>query len=142
MIAMQLAEFQFHDTSDYPIVCLSGRGLPDGHGPQWAAEMDALIARRRPFVLIFLDTLENEAHEDKKVRTVWIKKNRKDLASLCRGFISIEPDKAVRILKRAQGAAIAAAFGLRMKFCTDVAEAGALAKRLLAGEDAPDTDGE
>jgi len=142
VIAMQLTEFQFHDTSDYPIVRLSGRGLPDGHGPQWAAEMDALIARKRPFVLIFLDTLENEAHEDKKVRTVWIKKNRKDLASLCRGFVSIEPDKATRILKRAQGAAMAAAFGLRLKFMANLEKAEALAKRLLAGENAPDTDGE
>lgn len=141
MTAMQLTEFQFHDTSDYPIVRLSGRGLPAGTGPQWAAEMDALIARKRPFVLIFLDEQEHETHEDKKVRTVWIKKNRKELASLCRGFILIEPDKATRVLKRAQGAAMAAAFGLRLKFTASQEEAEQLAKYLLAGEDAPDTDG-
>ena len=140
-MAMQLSEFRFHDTSDYPIVCLSGRELPAGTGPQWAAEMDALIARKRPFVLVFLDEQEHETHEDKKVRTVWIKKNRRDLASLCRGFVLIEPDRATRVLKRAQGAVMAAAFGLRLKFTADLEEAEQLAKQLLAGEDAPDADG-
>lgn len=135
-------QFMFHDVSDFPVVRLSGRGLPDGHGTQWAAEMDSLLAKKQPFVLIFLDTLEKEEHDDKKVRAVWIKRNKKDLAALCRGFISIEPDKATRLLKRAQGVAMAAAFGLRLKFTADVAEAEALARRLLAGENAPDTDGE
>jgi hypothetical protein len=139
---MTLAEFQLHDTSDFPVVRLSGHGLPAGYGPQWAVEMDALLDQEQPFVLIFLDTVEDEAHEDQKLRTVWLKKNKKALAATCRGMVNIEPNKATRMVKRAQGAALAVAFGLTLKFAADRAEAESLARRLLAGEDPPDADEE
>lgn len=137
---MDLTGYRLHDTTDFPVVRLSGRGLPAGYGPQWAAEMDALVARGTPFVLVFLDTVENEAHDDRKRRTVWLKKNRKALAATCRGMVSIEPNAATRMAKRAQGAALAVALGVRLKLAADRAEAEALARRLLAGEDPPDAD--
>lgn len=139
---MQLAEFQFHDTSDYPIVRLSGRGLPPGYGPRLTSELSALLAQGKPFALIFLNSAENPDHADQKALSQWLKKNKAGLAALCRGIISIEPSRATRLLKRAQAAAVAMAFGLRMKFAADRAEAEALAVRLLAGENPPDTDGE
>jgi hypothetical protein len=46
------------------------------------------------------------------------------------------------MVKRAQGAALAVAFGLTLKFAADRAEAESLARRLLAGEDPPDADEE
>ena len=139
---MQLAEFQFHDTSDYPIVRLSGRGLPRGYGPPLTDELSALLAHGKPFVLVFLSTAENPDHADQKVLSQWIKKNKKRLALLCRGIISIEPNRATRVLKRAQGAVMAAAFGLRLKFAANLDEAEALAKRLMNGEDPPEPDDE
>lgn len=139
---MDLADFTLHDTTDFPIVRLRGRGLPEGYAAQWAAEMDALLAHGEPFVLLFLDTVENEAHEDQKRRTVWLKQNKKALAATCRGIVSIEPDRATRLVNRAQGAALALAFGLKLKIVADAAAADTLAHRLLAGEDPPDAEDE
>jgi hypothetical protein len=123
-----------HDVSDFPVVRLSGRGLLKGYAAQWVAEMDVLLDKGSPFALLFLNTVENEHHEDQKQRVVWLKKNKKRLAALCRGIVSIEPDKPMRLLKRAQGAALALAFGLTLKIVPDRDEAERLARRLVAGE--------
>lgn len=139
---MQSGEFRFYDTRDFPIVRISGRSLPSGYGPQWVAEMDALLANGEPFAIVALDSAENPDHEDQKTLIVWVKSNKKELSRLCRGFVSIEPNKAVRLLKRAQGAAMALAFGLRMKVTADLPQAEALARRLLRGENPPDPDDE
>lgn len=139
---MQLSELQFYDARDFPIVRISGRGLPTGYGPQWVAEMDALLAHGRPFAIIALDSAENPDHEDQKTLIVWVKSNKGELSRLCKGFVSVEPDRALRLLKRAQGAAMALAFGLRMKVAADLLQAELLAKRLLGGENPPEEDGE
>jgi hypothetical protein len=140
---MQLSEFRFYDTSDFPIVRISGRSLPNGYGPQWVAEMNALLANGKPFAVVALDSAENPDHEDQKTLVVWAKSNKRELSRLCKGLVSIEPDRATRLLKRAQGAAMTLAFGLRMKVAADRPQAEALAKRLLSGENPPeDDDGE
>jgi hypothetical protein len=133
-----LSELRFHDTRDFPIVRISGRSLPVGYGPQWVAEMEALLANGKPFVILILSSAENPDHEDQKTLVVWVKSNKKELSRLCKGLVSIEPDRATRLLKRAQGAAMALAFGLRMKVATDLQQAEALAQRLMSGEDPPE----
>ncbi|WP_026869235.1 hypothetical protein [Inquilinus limosus] len=130
---MDPAAFTLHDLADFPIVRLSGRGLPRGYGPQWAAEMEALLRQDTPFVLVFLDTVEDEAQEDRKLRMLWLKQHKKPLATRCRGIVSIEPDKAMRLLKRTQGAALALAFGLTLKIVPGREEAERMARSLLAG---------
>ena len=127
-------EFKLYDISDFPVVRIQGSLLPSGYAPQWIAEMDALLAQGKPFVFVFLDSAENPAHDDQKAQTKWLKANRKQLKQVCRGFVSIEPDRAKRILKRAQALAITAAFGLRFSIVPDRTEAEAHARRLLAGE--------
>jgi hypothetical protein len=139
---MHLSEFKFHQTQDFPIVRISGRGLPVGYGPQWVAEMEALLAMGKAFVIVILDSAENPDHEDQKTLVVWVKSNKKKLSSLCRGLVSIEPDRATRLMKRAQGAAMALAFGLRMKIAADLPQAEALAKCLLSGENPSEADDE
>jgi hypothetical protein len=139
---MQLSEFRLYDARDFPIVRISGRGLPIGYGPQLVAEMDALLVTDKPFVIIALDSAENPDHDDQKTLMVWVKSHKSELSRLCKGFVSIEPDRAVRLLKRAQGAAIAMAFGLRMKIAADRSQAEALAKRLLKGEDPQEAEDE
>lgn len=132
--------FVFYDVSDFPIVRISGRALPIGYGQQWCAEMDALLARGEPFAFVFLDSAENPAHDDQKAQMQWLKKNKRRLAELCRGAVAVEPDRAKRVLKRAQGLVAMAAFGLRFSVAPDRAEADARARRLLGGEALSDED--
>lgn len=129
-----MTAFALHDMSAFPVVRLSGRALPAGYAAQWTAEMDALVARGQPFALLLLDSAENETHEDQKQRVLWLKANKGPFAAVCRGVIGVEPDRAQRLLKRAQGAMVALAFGLTFRVVASPAEAEALARRLLAGE--------
>lgn len=135
-------QFKFYDVADFPIVRIQGTLLPRGYGPQWVAEMNAFLAHGKPFAIVAIDSAQNPDHEDQKALTLWIKANKKPLSAICKGFISIEPDRAARLLKRAQGAAMAVAFGLRMKVAADLPQAEALARRLLQGEDPPEDDDE
>lgn len=137
---MPQTEFRLYDVSDFPIVRISGSQLPPGYGPQWVAEMDALLARGEPFALILIDTVENPRHEDQKLQTQWFKKRKRELATVCRGAVLIEPDRAKRILKRAQALAMTAAMNLRFSVVPDRTEAELRARQLLAGGALPDDD--
>jgi hypothetical protein len=135
---LDLSEFELHDVSRFPIVCLHGRGLPNGYGPQWAKEMETLLHRNEPFALVFPDSVENEAHEDQALRARWLKANKERLAAVCRAVVGVEPNKALRLMKRAQGLAIAAAFGLNFRITATVEEAEKLAALALQDEVLPD----
>jgi hypothetical protein len=126
--------FKFFDVSRFPLVAIEGSRLPAGYAPQWIAEMEVLLARGAPFAFVFLDSVENPTHADQKAQTQWLKRNKKALAAVCRGAVSVEPDRAKRLLKRAQALAITAAFGLRFAVAPDRAEAERRARLLLAGE--------
>lgn len=133
--------FEFYDVSRFPIVAIEGSRLPPGYAPQWIAEMEALVARGEPFVFVLLDSVEEPMHADQKAQTQWFKRNKKALAAVCRGVVGVEPDRAKRLLKRAQALAISAAFGLRFSIAPDRAEAERRARQLMAGE-APIDDSE
>lgn len=133
--------FKFYDVSRFPLVSIEGRRLPAGYAPQWIAEMDALVARGKPFAFVLLDSVEHPTHADQKAQTQWFKRNKKALAAVCRGAVAVEPDRAKRLLKRAQALAITAAFGLRFSIAADREEAERRARLLLAGE-MPVDDGE
>jgi hypothetical protein len=131
---MTPSEFSLHDMSNFPLVCVRMQALPTGYARTWTAEMDALLQRGQPFALIFLDAREEENHEDRKTRIQWLKANKAALASLCRGFVAVEPSSMKRLAKRAQGAILGKTFGLRFLVARDAQEAEDLARRLLAGE--------
>lgn len=133
--------FEFYDVSRFPVVTIEGSRLPPGYAPQWIAEMEALVARGEPFVFVLLDSVEQPTHADQKAQTQWFKRNKKALAAVCRGVVGVEPDRARRLLKRAQALAVSAAFGLRFSIAPDRAEAERRARRLMAGE-APADDAE
>lgn len=135
---MNVQDFKLHDVSRFPIVKLHGRGLPPGYAPTWANEMNMLLLQDHPFVLIFPDSVENETHEDQRLRTKWLKAHKGRLAQICRGIFGIEPDKAARVLKRAQGAVVAAAFGLNFRVVATVEEAEQLAVSLIRGQSPSD----
>ena len=133
--------FKCYDVSCFPLVSIEGRRLPPGYAPQWIAEMDALVARGEPFAFVLLDGVETPTHADQKAQTHWFKRNKKALAAVCRGAVAVEPDRAKRLLKRAQALAVTAAFGLRFSIAADRQEAERRARLLLAGE-MPIDDGE
>ena len=131
---MDQAEFTLHDLSTFPIVRLRSQGLPTGYTRAWVAELETLLQGGSPFVLIVLDMIENEAQEDRKTRMRWLKANKTTLATFCRGIISVEPNLARRLARRAQAAVVSQAFGLRFAVTTDVQEAEQLARGLLTAQ--------
>ncbi|MDQ8732305.1 hypothetical protein [Bradyrhizobium sp. LHD-71] len=135
---MRREDFKLHDLSRFPVVVLHGRGLPHGYGLTWARELEALLSQNRSFVMIFPNSVEDEDQADRKLRTVFLKANKARLAAKCSGIFAVEPNKAIRLLKRVQGAAIAATFGLRFRVVATVEEAERLASLALAGAAVPD----
>jgi len=131
-------QFELYDVSDFPVVRIDGARLPEGYAAQWVLEMEALLARGDAFAFIFLSSQENPTHADQKTQTQWLKRNKRSLAALCRGAVSIEPDGAKRLLKRAQALAITTAFGLRFSIAADRSQAEARALGFLAGVDVRD----
>jgi hypothetical protein len=129
---MDQAEFTLYDVSAFPIVRLRSQGLPADYTRTWIAELEALLRHGTPFALIFLDTVENEAQEDRKTRMQWLKANKAALAALCRGIISVEPNTARRLVRRAQATVVSKAFGFCFAVTTDIQEAEQLARGLLA----------
>jgi len=129
---MTHSEFSLHDMSNFPLVRIRMQDLPTGYTRTWTAEMDALLQQGQPFALVFLDSREEESHEDRKTRIQWLKANKVALAALCRGIISIEPNMTKRLARRAQAAVVSKAFGLHLAVTTDIQEAEQLARSLLA----------
>ena len=131
-------DFRHYDIAEFPIVSIRGSRLPAGYAPQWIREMDALVAHAQPFAFVFIDSAEHPEHEDQKAQMQWLKAHKKALAEVCRGIVAVEPDRAKRLLKRAQAAAISLGFGLRMSIAPDLDEARSRARRLLAGDEIAD----
>ncbi len=130
---MKEIEFRLFDAADFPLVYFRGRDLAPGYATQWIAEMEALLAYESPFVFVFPDPSGEEAREDRKARTLWLKVNRERLAACCAGIVAVEPDAAKRAVRRAQGMRLSAAFGgLPFKVTVDRAQAEAATRRLFA----------
>lgn len=126
-------ETEIHDTSDFPIV----RFLPDkaheGYGVAWCAEMDALLSRAEPFVLIYLAAEREEGHEDRKKRGAWLKANKHALAGKCLALIIVEPNAERRAELEAMFPNLVRAFGTPQAARATQAEAEVVGRHLLAG---------
>ena len=128
-------DFQVHDVADFPLVRLMPEGLPEGYAARWEAEMEALIGQPAPFVMVVaaLQGEHGEAHEDRKRRTLWMKRNRDALARRCRGMVGVEPDTTRRLMMRTQSAALAGLFKVPLRIVASAGEADALARAFLDG---------
>ncbi|WP_246172988.1 GntR family transcriptional regulator [Nitrospirillum amazonense] len=126
-----------HDLTDFPLVRLRPAAAVPGYAAAWCGEMHGLLATEKQFVLIYPPAAQQEDHEDRKLRGLWLKQNKEALAALCLGLIIVEPDSNRRIALEAQMAGTARAFGTPQATVESVAEAEALARRLLAGETLP-----
>ncbi|CAO3438795.1 hypothetical protein [Azospirillum endophyticum] len=93
-----------------------------------------MIAQGDQFVLICPPATRQEDHEDRKLRGLWLKQNKETLAASCLALVIVEPDSGKRIAIEAQMAGTMRAFGTPQAAVASIAEAEALARRLLAGE--------
>lgn len=102
------------DLSAFPLVRLP---MPEpgaaGYGDRWVAEFDMILARESRFVMLSIGPMpEREAHDDRKARTLWLKRRRGDLGRLCLAHLHVEPDPLRRAAMQATvlTAKMAAAF--------------------------------
>ena len=129
---MILDDFTVHDVRDFPVVRM--RRVWPGYASQWEIEMNALIAKAAPFVVIFDDQSPAEVHEDRKSRGVWLKNNKGILGKVCKAVIAIETDPITRAAMQAQALAAGKAFGVAMVIASSVREAEEKAQTLLYGD--------
>ncbi|MFE0755207.1 hypothetical protein ACFW16_14720 [Inquilinus sp. NPDC058860] len=113
------------DLSAFPLVRLP---MPEpgiaGTGERWAAEFDAILGRGERFVLLSIGPMpEDEAHEDRKARTLWLKRRRADLGRLCLAHLHVErdPDRRAAMQDRAAKMAGAFPYPLALFDCEDTA---------------------
>lgn len=94
-------------------------------GLSWQDEIEALLGRNAPFVLISgpMPSQPEEAHEDRKARTLWLKQNRARLMALCVGAVVIESNGPASLAVKTAAKGFGKAFGLEFKFVPDQAAA-------------------
>jgi hypothetical protein len=102
------------DTGAFPLVRMP---MPEagaaGYGDRWTVEFDAILARETRFVLLSIGPMAgDEAHADRKARTLWLKRRRRDLGRLCLSHLHVEADPVRRTGMQAMfmTAKLAAAF--------------------------------
>lgn len=100
------------DLSAFPLVRLP---LPEpgivGYGERWAAEFDAILERSERFVLLSIGPMpDHEAQEDRKARTLWLKRRRADLGRFCLAHLHVEHDPERRAAMQERAARMAGAF--------------------------------
>ncbi|MBB3285566.1 MULTISPECIES: hypothetical protein [unclassified Rhizobium] len=134
-MTIDVSTFTFHDVSLWPIVRQSAGSVRSGYAAQWEREMDAMLAISMPFVVIMDGDQAAEDHEDRKVRGIWLKKNKTALAAICRAVIGIEANPTKRVAIQVQMALATKAFGTRMELVASQEEALRLAKRILEGSE-------
>lgn len=126
-------ETRIHDVSDFPIVRFEADQAYEGYANAWCKEMDALMARQEPHVLIYLAASRQESHEDYKMRGAWLKANKGALAQKCLALIVVEPDAEKRAALEAMFPNLVRAFGTPQAARPTQAEAEALGRHVLAG---------
>jgi|GEM_PF-2549067 len=99
------------DLSAFPLVRLP---MPEpgiaGYGERWAAEFDAVLARTERFVLFSIGPIPDEAHDDRKARTLWLKRRRAELGRLCLAHLHVERDPDRRAMMQDRAEKMAGAF--------------------------------
>ncbi len=128
---MNTEAFHIHDIRRFPLCRVEPEGVVPGYSVQWAQEIDALLARGEPFVLIYREPTDDESHEDRKVRGQWLKQHKAAFAAICRGVISVLADAERRAHFDGMGAVGEQAFGIRYRTAATLDDGEALAWRLL-----------
>lgn len=121
----------FLDRSEFPLVFVrSGETMNDNVEDQ----LRHLLERKEEFVLITdhsEDDHDNENHEDKKKRNLFIKSIKGDLRKYCMAMIFINR-RTITALERMAAATAAKAFGFSIAIISDEESARQAAKGHLA----------
>ena len=132
---MDRESFTIHDVSAFPIVRLQNEeACSPGYALAWCREMDRLLAGEVPFVLIYAGRRDDEPHDDRVARGLWLKRNREALAERCRVLIVVEPDPDRRQALEAAFPNLVRAFGTPQATCATERDAVSLARQALGAE--------
>lgn len=133
---MTLDDFKIHDVRAFPIVRLFPESLPAGYSLLWEEEMDALLGQPTPFVILMGNTeVAVEAHEDRKRRTLWLKRNRDGLEQRCKGLVGVQPNAVKRLVMQTHSATLSALFKVPLRIVASDEEAETLGRALLASQE-------
>ncbi|WP_423381867.1 ATP--cob(I)alamin adenosyltransferase [Burkholderia sp. LMG 32019] len=123
-------------TTEFPFVWLRYTGSTHTDPARLIAELDALLARREPFVLLTDDAPSGDDrgaddHELRKQLAKWSKANRAQSREWIPAMIAIEPDAARRVALDAFSGAFEKVWGYPLNAAATRDDALALAQRLL-----------
>jgi len=130
----------FIDASQFPLVWM--RLNAPGTDPEASpfAEFEALLARKRVFVLLNDEGLDKGDHEhspeEMKQTSLWMKRHKSELRALVKAGIYIEPNTAKRLATKAFALVYEKFWGYPMLMVATKDEALALAQTLLPSEQA------
>lgn len=128
---INLKDFSVYDSSHFPFVVFDGGKTTTNFIEQWLQEMNTLL-EGSPFVLFFKTRDDNESHEDRKVRGIWLKQNKVSFQKVCKGILILITDKEQQKQSRKKLEAAEKAFGIPYIIVTSEHEARQKAKQLLA----------
>lgn len=123
--------FTVHDISRFPLCVIRNDVVVPGYGPQWQAEIEALMAHGMPFVLMYLEPGDDEAHADRKLRSLWLKTHKEAFGRACISLISVLADEVRRAHFDAMGKMGEQAFGVRYETAATPAAGEALAQQRI-----------
>ncbi|MCA8016860.1 ATP--cob(I)alamin adenosyltransferase [Burkholderia metallica] len=123
-------------TTEFPFVWLRYTGSTHTEPARLIAELDALLARREPFVLLTDDAPSGDDrggddHEMRKQLAKWSKANRAQSREWIPAMIAIEPDASRRAALDAFSGAFEKVWGYPLNAAATRDDALALAQRLL-----------
>lgn len=98
-------------------------------------QFQQLLGKGQPFVLVTdhaQDDHPDETPEERKEKALFFKRVKERMRVLCRGMIVIEGDKPTVAPMRLAAAAASKAFGFKVAFAADEAEAIRQGKALLS----------
>ena len=128
---------QLLDASRFPIVHYN-IPEPDGdtfaHGDGLLADLEVLLRRDLPFIIVSFGLHDREPAEIRRGRAIWFKQNRARFAEHCRAMIHVEPDEEARRVMASRLSKISNELGTQFTVAGDAAAAEALAEALLGIE--------
>lgn len=121
------------DATRFPLLSIDGARMIPGDGARIIDELETLIQSGRAFVLIISNSggPKGHKHDDDKERMLWLKENKARLAAVCRGIISVVPDKDRVVQAEKQTAGLRAALGIHFAAVESQSSAEALGSDLL-----------
>lgn len=126
--------FRIHEISSFPVVRLSSPISAAGGATQWCGEMDRILARRQPFVLIYPPPDDSETSGDRAARGAWLKRQRVMMAARCLGLVIVEPDQSRREQLEEMFPKLQRAFGTPQFATASHEDANLMAMKLLYGD--------